>query len=107
MIVAQRSRSATAIVFAAAGPPCGVTTIRRLTARWWRRCSARRADALSLTANEVLPVPVECLVCEPTRTCLARLGRCLDRKRLETRTVTTHCDGPAGVVTEPRSTTPF
>jgi hypothetical protein len=46
-------------------------------------------------------------VCDPMRTCLTRLGQCLDSKRLETNAVTAIFDGPAGVVTEPRRTTPF
>ena len=73
-----------------------------LTDRRWRRWSARRAARLTLSVNEVGPVPAECLFSAPTFTSRARDARALRA----TNAVTEMADGPAGVVTLPRTTAP-
>ena len=89
----------TSTVFLNVPPASGLTAIRSLTARRWRRWSARRAARLTRRANEVLPVPVECFFSAPTFTSRAREASAL----FGTSAVTAIADGPAGVVTLPRT----
>src|SRR3954451_18288287 len=76
--------------------------MRRLTGRRCRRRRARRAARLTLSANAGAPVPVAVFVTDPALTGRERAAR----PRLATNAMTAIFDGPAGVVTLPRTTVP-